>query len=75
MTATRMGGKQRDFVFVDDVIKFNLWPWDNPQTSDIFSCDTGRCQTTNDVANAVINYHQKVQIGYIPFHDALKCAY
>jgi len=69
------GGQQRDFVYVDDVVKVNLWLWDNPQTSDIFNCGTGRCQTFNDVANAVINFHQKGQIEYIPFPEALKGAY
>ena len=69
------GDQQRDFIFVDDVVKVNLWLWDNPQTSDIFNCGTGRCQTFNDVANAVINYHQKGQIEYIPFPEALKGAY
>ena len=52
-----------------------MWLWDSPQISDIFNCGTGRCQTFNDVANAVINYHQKGQIEYIPFPDALKGAY
>lgn len=69
------GGQQRDFVFVDDAVKVNMWLWDSPQISDIFNCGTGRCQTFNDVANAVINYHQKGQIEYIPFPDALKGAY
>ena len=69
------GDQQRDFVFVDDAVKVNMWLWDNPQTSDIFNCGTGRCQTFNDVANAVINYHQKGHIEYITFPDALKGAY
>ena len=69
------GGQQRDFVFVDDAVKVNLWLWDNPGISDIFNCGTGRCQTFNDVANAVINYHQTGQIEYIPFPDHLKGAY
>jgi len=69
------GGQQRDFVFVDDVVKVNLWLWDNPQISDIFNCGTGRCQSFNDVATAVINYHEKGEIEYIPFPDSLKGAY
>ncbi|MCZ6471306.1 MAG: ADP-glyceromanno-heptose 6-epimerase [Gammaproteobacteria bacterium] len=69
------GGQQRDFVFVDDVVKVNLWLWDNPQISDIFNCGTGRCQSFNDVATAVINYHKKGKIEYIPFPDSLKGAY
>ncbi|RLA12855.1 MAG: ADP-glyceromanno-heptose 6-epimerase [Gammaproteobacteria bacterium] len=69
------GGQQRDFVFVDDVVKVNLWLWDNPQISDIFNCGTGRCQSFSDVAKAVINYHNKGKIEYIPFPDSLKGAY
>ena len=69
------GAQQRDFVFVDDVVKVNLWLWDNPQISDIFNCGTGRCQSFNDVAKAVINYHNKGEIEYIPFPDSLKGAY
>ena len=69
------GAQQRDFVYVDDVIKVNLWLWDNPKISGIFNCGTGRCQSYNDVANAVINYHQKGKTEYIPFPDSLKGAY
>ncbi|MCZ6883347.1 MAG: ADP-glyceromanno-heptose 6-epimerase [Gammaproteobacteria bacterium] len=69
------GGQQRDFVFVDDVVKVNLWLWDNPQISDIFNCGTGRCQSFNDVATAVISYYKKGKIEYIPFPDSLKGAY
>ena len=69
------GAQQRDFVFVDDVVKVNLWLWDNPQISDIFNCGTGRCQSFNDVATAVISYYKKGKIEYIPFPDSLKGAY
>jgi ADP-L-glycero-D-manno-heptose 6-epimerase len=69
------GDQQRDFVFVGDVVKVNLWLLDNPQISDIFNCGTGRCQSFNDVATAVINYHSKGKIEYIPFPDSLKGAY
>ena len=69
------GGQERDFIFVDDVVKVNLWLWDNPQISDIFNCGTGNCQSFNDVARAVINYHNKGTIEYIPFPDSLKGAY
>ena len=69
------GGQERDFIFVDDVVKVNLWLWDNPQISDIFNCGTGNCQSFNDVARAVIKYHNKGIIEYIPFPDSLKGAY
>jgi ADP-L-glycero-D-manno-heptose 6-epimerase len=69
------GEQERDFVFVDDVVKVNLWLWDNPRISDIFNCGTGNCQSFNDVARAVIKYHNKGKIEYMPFPDSLKGAY
>jgi ADP-L-glycero-D-manno-heptose 6-epimerase len=69
------GEQERDFVFVDDVVKVNLWLLDNPQISDIFNCGTGNCQSFNDVARAVIKYHNKGKIEYMPFPDSLKGAY
>lgn len=69
------GGQLRDFVSVDDVVKVNLWLWQHSDISGIFNCGTGQCQSFNDVANAVIKYHQKGKIEYIPFPDSLKGAY
>lgn len=69
------GEQRRDFVYVGDVVDVNLWFLDNPQASGIFNCGTGRSQTFNDVANAVIKYHQRGHIQYIPFPDHLKGCY
>jgi len=69
------GEQRRDFVYVGDVADINLWFLDNPHISGIFNCGTGRSQTFNDVANAVINYHQRGEIKYIPFPDHLKGCY
>ena len=69
------GQQLRDFVFVEDVVNVNIWLWQNPKVSGIFNCGTGKAQSFNDVANAVINYHQKGKIEYIPFPDKLKGAY
>ncbi|MBT5230829.1 MAG: ADP-glyceromanno-heptose 6-epimerase [Methylococcales bacterium] len=69
------GEQRRDFVYVGDVAKVNLWFLDNPQVSGIFNVGTGRSQSFNDVGNAVINYHQKGSIEYIPFPDHLKGRY
>jgi ADP-L-glycero-D-manno-heptose 6-epimerase len=65
----------RDFVYVEDVVTTNLWFLENPDISGIFNCGTERAQTFNDVANAVINYHQKGRIEYIPFPEKLRGAY
>jgi ADP-L-glycero-D-manno-heptose 6-epimerase len=69
------GEQQRDFVCVEDAVRVNLWLWENPHISDIFNCGTGRCQSFNDVARAVINYHGKGEINYITFPESLKGAY
>ena len=53
------GEQRRDFVYVDDVIKVNLWFMKNPEISGIFNVGTGKSQTFNEVANSVINYHGK----------------
>lgn len=69
------GEQRRDFVYVGDVVDINLWFLDHPEVSGIFNCGTGRSQTFNDVANAVIAYHQRGEIEYIPFPEHLKGCY
>lgn len=49
------GGQLRDFVSVEDVAKVNMHFLDNPGRSGIFNLGTGRAQSFNDVAVAVIN--------------------
>ena len=73
------GEQQRDFVYVKDCVNVNLWFLDHPGKSGIFNVGTGRAQTFNDVANAVLAWHSKRgrqgQINYIPFPENLKGAY
>ena len=69
------GEQRRDFIFVGDVVDINLWFLDNPNISGIFNVGSGRSQTFNDVANAVIAYHQQGSIDYIPFPEHLKGCY
>lgn len=80
------GGQQRDFVHVDDVVNMNLWFLENRQVSGIYNCGTGRAQTFNDVAMAVVNGVRESRgearlslpelvtagaIEYVPFPSAL----
>ena len=69
------GEQRRDFVHVDDVVAINLWLWDHPSKSGIFNAGTGRAQPFNDIANAVIKWHGKGKLNYIPFPDNLKGRY
>ena len=69
------GEQRRDFIYIDDVVAVNLWFLDNPDKSGIFNLGTGRSQSFNDMANAVIKWHGKGKIEYIPFPEHLKGAY
>jgi ADP-L-glycero-D-manno-heptose 6-epimerase len=80
------GEQRRDFVHVDDAVAVNLWLLENRGVSGIFNCGTGRSQTFNEVAAAVINavngsrlpleaLAEKRLIQYIPFPETLAGKY
>ena len=69
------GEQRRDFIHVDDIVKVNLWFLNNPKISGIFNVGTGKSQTFNEVAEAVINWNKKGSIKYIPFPQKLKASY
>ncbi len=69
------GEQLRDFVFVDDVVKVNLWFLQNPQQSGIFNVGTGQARTFNALARALIGLYGQGQIRYVPFPAHLKGAY
>jgi ADP-L-glycero-D-manno-heptose 6-epimerase len=84
------GAQQRDFVFVGDVAKVNLWFLDHPEKSGIFNLGTGRAQSFNDVAVASVNGARALKgeaaltldamveqglIEYVAFPEALKGKY
>jgi ADP-L-glycero-D-manno-heptose 6-epimerase len=69
------GEQLRDFVYVDDVVRVVLHFLDRPQVSGIFNTGTGRAQTFNQVARAVIESHGGGSIRYIPFPDHLRGHY
>ncbi|UWR28372.1 ADP-glyceromanno-heptose 6-epimerase (plasmid) [Sulfitobacter sp. S223] len=69
------GGQERDFVFVRDCVSVNLWMLDNPDVSGIYNCGSGRTHSFNNMAEAVIDWHGKGEIEYVPFPDHLRGAY
>lgn len=69
------GEQLRDFVYVEDICNVNLWFLDNPGAFGIFNVGTGRAQSFNAVANAVIKWHRNGKIRYVPFPEHLKGAY
>jgi len=66
---------KRDFIYVEDVVSVIFWFLDRPHHSGIFNVGTGRSQTFIDVANAVIAWHQRGNINYIPFPPHLEGSY
>lgn len=69
------GEQRRDFVYINDVVAVNLWFLDHPDITGIFNLGTGRSQTFNDVARAVLAYHQGNILQYIAFPEHLKGCY
>jgi ADP-L-glycero-D-manno-heptose 6-epimerase len=80
------GEQRRDFVYVEDVVDVNLWLLERREVSGVFNCGTGRAQTFNELAAAVINAAQgtrlsvkemvqKGLIEYIPFPAELADKY
>jgi ADP-L-glycero-D-manno-heptose 6-epimerase len=49
------GEQSRDFVYIDDVVKVNMYFLDHPEKSGIFNLGTGRAQPFNDIAHATVN--------------------
>ena len=49
------GEQLRDFVWVKDVVDVNLHFLEHPEVNGVFNVGTGRAQSFNDVATAVLN--------------------
>ena len=69
------GEQRRDFVYVQDVCALNLWFLEHRDVSGVFNVGTGKAQTFNEVADAVIDWHGQGQKEYIPFPEHLRGAY
>ena len=69
------GEQRRDFVHVGDVADVNLWFYERDKVSGIFNVGTGSSATFNEVAKAIIAWHGRGAIRYIPFPDELRSRY
>jgi ADP-L-glycero-D-manno-heptose 6-epimerase len=84
------GEQSRDFVYIDDVVKVNMFFLDHPEKSGIFNLGTGRAQPFNDIAHATVNACRALEgkpalslaemvaqgiVEYIDFPAALKGKY
>ncbi len=68
------GEQKRDFIYVDDVIKINLW-FMKKNLSGIFNVGTGKANSFNTLAKNIISWHKKGKIKYIPFPKKLNNTY
>ena len=69
------GEQRRDFVYIDDVVRVNLWFHAAPSKSGIFNVGTGKSATFNELARAIIERRGAGTIRYIPFPHGLKASY
>lgn len=69
------GGQMRDFVYVGDVAKVNLWFFEHRGPSGIYNCGTGKAEPFLNIAKAVIKYHGHGEVEFIPFPEHLKGHY
>ena len=69
------GEQRRDFVHVADVAAVNLWFLDHPEARGIFNVGTGRAEPFNAVAEAVIAWHGRGELRYMPFPETLRSSY
>ena len=84
------GEQKRDFVYVGDVAKVNLFFLDHPEKSGVFNLGTGHAQSFNELAAANVNSCRALSgapqlpldellkqglLEYIPFPDALRGKY
>lgn len=65
------GRQRRDFVFVGDVVKVNLFFAGRSDARGIVNVGTGRSRSFNDVANILIKLLGRGRIEYIPFNQTL----
>ncbi len=80
------GEQRRDFIHIDDVVAVNLHFLEYGEMSGIWNCGTGRAQSFNEVAAAVVNTARGTKsspaelaaqklIEYIPFPPQLAARY
>ncbi len=70
------GEQLRDFVYVKDVCSLIMWLINNPGVSGLFNVETGKAQSFNESAKAIINALDLApNIHYIDMTEEVKGKY
>jgi ADP-L-glycero-D-manno-heptose 6-epimerase len=69
------GEQRRDFIYVGDVVDVNIWFLEHRRKSGVFNVGTGASSTFNEVARAIIEWHNRGTIRYITFPQELLSRY
>ena len=69
------GGQKRDFIYVKDVVKVNLYCLDNEVENGVYNCGTGHAHSFNEVAAAVIEAVGHGKVEYIDMPEVLRDKY
>jgi len=71
------GEHERDFIYVEDCVKVNLWfhKNGNTNTSGIYNVGTGQANSFNSIANEIIRNKGQGEIEYVEMPNHLKNSY
>ncbi|MBF0339953.1 MAG: ADP-glyceromanno-heptose 6-epimerase [Magnetococcales bacterium] len=69
------GEQRRDFIYVEDVVKVNLFLSDSGSVQGIFNVGTGASRSFNDVARTLIAGLGRGEIRYVPMPEVLREKY
>jgi ADP-L-glycero-D-manno-heptose 6-epimerase len=69
------GEQKRDFIYVSDVVKVNLFFMNNTLAKGIFNVGTGTCGSFNQIADCLIQLEGRGTKEYIPFPEVLRNKY
>jgi ADP-L-glycero-D-manno-heptose 6-epimerase len=70
------GEQQRDFIYVDDVVRVIKWFLDHPETNGIYNLGTGKARSFNDLAGAIFSALElPAKIEYIPTPENIRKSY
>lgn len=69
------GQQRRDFIYVEDLVRINLFFASKSGFRGIVNVGTGESRSFNDVANALVTLLKKGAVKYIPFDRELEGKY